>query len=154
MRGTTCRLDWLRGDISGHRARQRGAALIIGLVLLLAVTVLGISGMSMSTLELTMASNRQSHQAAFECAETGIDLSIAQPLVPAGMPTLNGTCDDDGDITFAADTTFITTTLPPDGAFSTDISAYHFDTESSGAGPRNAVSIHTQSTYVIGPSAN
>ena len=140
--------------LSGPAARERGAALIIGLVLLLAVTVLGISGMNMSTLEVAMASNRQSHQAAFECAETGIDLSIAQPLVPSGMAPLEDDCDDDAVSSFQAETTFVTTTLPPDGAFSTDITAYHFDTESTGTGPRNAVSTHVQSTYVLGPTVN
>ena len=152
MSFTTCKRE--RPDVRAVkvRGRERGAALVIGLVLLLALAVLGVSAMNMSTLELAMASNRQSHQAAFECAETGIDLSIAQPLAPTGVPALNGSCDDAGDIAFTAQTTFVTTTLPPDGAFSTDIAAFHFDSQSAGSGPRNAASTHTQSFYVLGPS--
>lgn len=136
---------------AGAPCAQRGAALIIGLVLLLAMTVLGISGMSMSTLELTMAGNMQSHQRAFECAETGIDRAITEPALPGGMAAINEVC---GDGNFTAQNEFVTTTLPPDGAFSTDIAAYHFDIESAGTGPRNAASTHTQSFYVIGPAIN
>lgn len=136
------------------RAPQRGAALIVGLVLMLALTVLGISGMNMATLELTMANNSQAQQLAFEAAETGIDMAIAQPPNPSSPATVPSTAlDADGTYETQAETDFIRTTLPPDGAFSTDMAAYHFDTQATGSGPRNAVSRHTQSYYVIGPSA-
>ena len=60
------------------RPAQRGAALVVGLVLMLVLTVLGISGLNTATLELVMASNTQSQQLAFQAAETGIDsLAIA-----------------------------------------------------------------------------
>lgn len=136
------------------RTRQRGAALIIGLVMMLALTVLGISGMNMATLELTMASNSQSQQFAFEAAETGIDLAISQPPNPGNQLVIDEDIDSDGTNDVHSVTDFVTTTLPPDGAFSTDISAYHFDTVAVGTGPRNAVSTHRQSFYVIGPDAN
>src|SRR5690606_1856014 len=63
-----------------HRpvGRQRGATLVVGLVLLLVLTVLGVSGMNMATLEITMSSNSQFQQDAFQAAETGIDVPIAQ----------------------------------------------------------------------------
>ena len=38
---------------------QRGAALVIGMILLLVLTVLGISGLVTATLELQMAGNAQ-----------------------------------------------------------------------------------------------
>ncbi len=142
------------GHISSGRGRQRGAALIIGLVLLLALTVLGISGMNMSTLELTMAGNKQSQQQAFERAEIGIDRAIAQPAVPGSTLEISEDVDGDGNTDIQSETNFATTTLPPDGAFSTDIAAFHFDTVSVGSGPRNAVSTHSQSFYVLGPSIN
>lgn len=133
-------------------ARQGGAALIVGLVLMLALTVLGISGMNMATLELTMANNSQAQHLSFEAAETGIDLAIAQPPNPSSPATFGWTpVDADGTYETRADTDFVRTTLPPDGAFSTDMAAYHFDTEASGRGLRNAMSTHTQSFYVIGP---
>ncbi|NND37810.1 MAG: pilus assembly protein PilX, partial [Gammaproteobacteria bacterium] len=39
--------------------RQRGAALIVGLVLMMVLTILAISTMRTSTLELSMAGNTQ-----------------------------------------------------------------------------------------------
>jgi type IV pilus assembly protein PilX len=141
--------------------RQRGAALVIGLVLLMVLTVLGVSGMSTATLELTMASNAQFSQDAFQAAETGIDLVIARrtfntipgdpgnviPLTPLG----------DGSYAAQSLTGFQGTTPVPDIGFSAGVGtpgvvqAYHFDVVSIGTGPRNARSTHNQSFYVVGP---
>jgi type IV pilus assembly protein PilX len=52
---------------------QRGAALVVGLLLLLVLTLLAISGMNTSTLELVMAGNTQFYQNAFQASETGIE---------------------------------------------------------------------------------
>lgn len=52
--------------------RQRGAALIVGLVLMMVMTVLAVSTMSTSSLELTMAGNAQYKESAFQLAESGI----------------------------------------------------------------------------------
>ena len=60
------------------RARQTGATLIVGLVLLLVLTVLGVSGMNTATMEVTMAGNLQFQQDAFQMAEDGIDIALAQ----------------------------------------------------------------------------
>ena len=46
------------GSALGSR-RQGGAALVVGLVLLMILTLLAISGMNTSTLELQMAGNFQ-----------------------------------------------------------------------------------------------
>ncbi len=53
--------------------RQRGAALIVGLMLLLVLTLLAVSGITTSTLELSMAGNTQQAQYAFQAADSGID---------------------------------------------------------------------------------
>ena len=56
----------------GQRAagrHQRGAALVVGLLLLLVLTILAISGMTTATLELQMAGNRQYQERAFQAAE-------------------------------------------------------------------------------------
>ena len=139
------------------RKQQQGAALIVGLVLLMVLTVLGVSGMNTATLELTMASNAQFHQDAFQAAETGIDIAISTrgfntvsasmvPVTPLGG----------GYYSTNATTTFMETTPVPDGAFSGGedsgtVQAFHFDTVAIGTGPRNAFSTHNQSFYVVGP---
>jgi type IV pilus assembly protein PilX len=136
---------------------QTGATLIVGLVLLLVLTLLGVSGMSMSRLEVQMAGNTQFQQDAFQMAETGIDVAIARRNY-----TTNGVqvveLLGDTDIDRSAVTEFIGTTPVPDIAFSMgtnsgSIAAYHFDIEAVGRGPRNASSVHHQSFYVIGPSS-
>ncbi len=55
---------------------QRGAALIVGLVLLMVLTVLAISAMRTATLDLTMAGNSQFRENAFQLAESGIDATL------------------------------------------------------------------------------
>ena len=141
--------------------RQRGAALVVGLVLLMVLTVLGVSGMNTATLELTMASNAQFNQEAFQAAETGIDLVLGRrtfntiPGDPGNV--IAPTPLSDGTYSTEAMTTFRETTPVPDIGFSGGIGtpgavqAFHFDIVSIGNGPRNARSTHNQSFYVVGP---
>lgn len=58
--------------IDNRTDRQRGAALIVGLVLMTVLTLLAVSTMRTSTLELAMAGNAQYHEQALQLAETGI----------------------------------------------------------------------------------
>jgi hypothetical protein len=53
---------------------QKGAALAVGLMLLVVITLLAIAGMNTSTLELQMAGNVQFRQNAFQAAETGLSI--------------------------------------------------------------------------------
>lgn len=59
-----------------RRGRQRGAALIVGLVLLMVLTVLAVSAMRTATLDLTMAGNAQFRENAFQLAESGIRATL------------------------------------------------------------------------------
>jgi type IV pilus assembly protein PilX len=59
-------------------ARQDGAALVVGLILLLVLTLLAITGMSVATLELRMAGNEQYQERAFQAAEAGLERAISQ----------------------------------------------------------------------------
>lgn len=52
--------------------RQRGAVLIVALVILLVVTALGAAAMRSATLEMRMASNSQERQQAFDAAEAAL----------------------------------------------------------------------------------
>jgi type IV pilus assembly protein PilX len=141
--------------------RERGATLVVSLVLLLVLTVLGVSGMNTATLELTMASNAQFHQDAFQAAETGIDIAISTPpfltVAPNVIPV---TPLGDGSYSAQAVSTYQDPPTPvPDIAFSVGgasggISAYHFDIVAVGTGPRGAVSTHNQSFYIVGPGGS
>ena len=57
-------------------ARQQGAALVVGLVLLVVVTVLAVSGMNTATTELAMGRNDQNYENACQAAETGLEQAL------------------------------------------------------------------------------
>ena len=62
-------------------ARQSGAALVVGMVVLLIMTLLGISSMSRTTTELKMATNTQMHNSAFQAAAAALKQVLVKPLV-------------------------------------------------------------------------
>ena len=68
--------------------RQRGAVLIISLVLLMVLTILAISTMRTASLGLLMAGNNQYRQNAWQLAQAGID-----SVLRAGDPALTDSCD-------------------------------------------------------------
>jgi type IV pilus assembly protein PilX len=137
------------------RSKQAGATLIVGLVLLLVLTVVGVSGMNSATMEIAMAGNTQFQQDAFQLAEAGIDTSIAQELYSFDGATrtlsLLGTPGNDrsATITYMAPYTEI-----PDEANSAGIpgatKAFHYQILSVSQGPRGGTSTHTQSFYIRG----
>ncbi|MCZ6585712.1 MAG: pilus assembly PilX N-terminal domain-containing protein, partial [Gammaproteobacteria bacterium] len=109
----------------GSRHDQRGAVLVVGLIILMVLTVLGVSSMNTATLELTMAGNAQFHQEAFQAAETGIDISMARrdfntlaPAVVDPMPL-----DVGSSYYTEATSTFMENTLVPGSAFSMGVGA-------------------------------
>jgi type IV pilus assembly protein PilX len=133
---------------------ERGAALIIGLVLLLALTVLGVSGINMASLDLKMAGNNQAAQYAFQAAESGIDRALSGPVNNITPVSYANVPVGDGTYTFDAEITCVATTPVPEGIYSEGVGAraIHFDATSTGRGPLNAVAVLTQGVYIIGPA--
>jgi type IV pilus assembly protein PilX len=145
--------------------KQNGAALVVGLILMVVITVLAISGMNTATTELAMARNDQNYESAFQAAETGLETALAQgrfdTLINVAV-TQNVIAND----SFEAIIYFEDTTLVPDRGFSmgvgSGIAAYHFNavsTATSARDPnsttdRDASAIHTQAFYVVGPEAS
>jgi hypothetical protein len=130
------------------RTAQTGATLIVGLVLLLVLTVVGVSGMNTATMEIAMAANTQFQQDAFQLAEDGLEIAIATREYSTDAPRVVDWLEND-DYDRRAVTTYRMNTPAP-GSSVGELEAFHFDTTSVGRGPRNAVSQHTQSFYVIG----
>ena len=133
------------------RSAQTGATLVVGLVLLLVLTVVGVSGMNTATMEVTMAANTQFQEDAFQLAEDGIEVVIGTRAYSTDAPRtvewLNGGAAPDR----RAVTTYRMNTPAP-GSSVGELEAFHFETTSVGRGPRNATSQHSQSFYVIGRS--
>jgi type IV pilus assembly protein PilX len=77
---------------------QRGAVLIVSLILLVVLTLLGVSVMNMTQLEERMASNSQEVVQAFQSAETGLqrayndvrDWDLAAPMTSTNSTNPSG----------------------------------------------------------------
>ena len=145
-----------------HHKSQQGAALVVGLMLLVVITVLAISGMNTATTGLAMARNDQAYEDAFQAAETGIATALSQgQFVTTGTTALAQTITSHQEI--ATTIQFEDSTLVPDKAFSlgvgSGISAYHFIATSQAnflrdpGNPtdRDSSATHTQAFYVVGP---
>ena len=149
----------MRTQIKTLPTQQRGAVLIVGLVLLLVLTVLAVSTIRTASLEVAMATNERYSENAFQLAESAIDFTrvngapwntaapfaLAQTLAPYGLGS------------FQATATFNEETPPPAGGYSIGVgggsfSAYHVDIVAQGQSNRGAASTHTQSFYIVGPS--
>jgi type IV pilus assembly protein PilX len=144
--------------------KQSGAALVVGLVLLVVVTVLAISGMNTATTELAIARNDQNYENAFQAAETGLELALSRGFfetVPVVLPQ-----HDNVENGYSVNTAirFENTTIVPDKAFSlgSSMAAYHFVAEATAESKRvldgddndrDASAEHTQAFYVVGPGA-
>jgi type IV pilus assembly protein PilX len=150
------------------RRKQSGAALVVGLVLLVVVTVLAISGMNTATTELAIARNDQNYENAFQAAETGLELALSRGYYET-LPELHlgrHEIDETDETGYSVNTVirFENTTIVPDKAFSlgSGMAAYHFTAEATAESTRvldgnendrDASAVHTQAFYIIGPGA-
>ena len=144
--------------------QQQGAALVVGLILLVVITVLAISGMNTATTELAMARNDQNYENAFQAAETGLEQALGGGNFNTGGAVLVVTPINAND-TVASSIQFEDSTIVPDKAFSLGagggVAAYHFiatATAESKRAPgsttdRDSKAVHTQAFYVVGPES-
>jgi type IV pilus assembly protein PilX len=145
--------------------RQGGAALVVGLILLMVLTLLAISGMNSATLELQMAGNAQYTENAFQASETGVEEALREARV-LGVNTANvdpektldvpGSTTDDYKILTRHNPDNGVTNVPA-GGFSMGVgkgfSAYHFDVTSTGTSSRSSTQTHVQGFYVVAQAA-
>ena len=143
--------------------RERGAALIVGLVLMMVLTILAISTMRTSTLELSMAGNTQYHEKARQLAEAGI--ADAMNRIESGLVPLSATNPGvwtngiivgnlepvTGDA-YRVDIRFLNVGDPPAGGSQgrPDLQANFFELQSTGTtAARNARSVLRRGFYVF-----
>lgn len=141
-------------------SRQRGAALVVGLVLMMVLTILAVSTMRTATLELLMAGNAQYKEKAFQLAETGLRDAINQ--INEGTLALDttdgwenvgaitGSVDDSGD-DYVVDVRFLRAGDPPPSySEGGKITALYFEITSTGQTvARGAKSVQTQGFWTI-----
>jgi len=136
---------------------QQGAALVIGLILLVVLTILAVSGVFTSTMELRMVRNTQSQEHAFQAAEVAVEDALANPVLSTSAVFNQATVavpNSPGD-TYSYNLQFVGQTPLGTGmtgySIGSAFQSYHFQVDTTGSGPDGAVSNHTQSFYVIGP---
>ena len=140
-----------------NQLKQRGAALVVAMMLLLVLTILAISGMNSASLEFVMAGNEQFHQNAFQAAETGIADALANvtfnpdPTLPTAKR--NGTP--------ATGDAFNSETIPQlnglglpsdEGSSRGKYVTYHFEIASIGTSSRSATATNVQGVQVTAPT--
>jgi type IV pilus assembly protein PilX len=145
----------MRNTPATNMKHQQGAALVVGLLLLLVLTLLAVSGMNSASLEFIMAGNEQYRSNAFQAAEAGIEQTMLQGAFNPGVvlpQNLNGAP--------TATDTWASQVLPQLGGVPlpalwgnswNSFSTYHFEISSTGNSTRGARAINLQGVAVISP---
>lgn len=143
--------------------KQQGAALVVGLILLVVITVLAISGMNTATTELAMARNDQNYENAFQAAETGLEAALGMPTFNPAVAVTNTIIINSHDQVVAQIQPEDPPTIVPDKAYSlgagSTVVANHFvatATAESRRAPgsttdRDSTAVHSQAFYIVGP---
>jgi len=142
-----------------NHQRQQGAALIVGLVLMTVLTLLAVSTMRTSTLELAMAGNAQYHEQATQMAESGIRDAISRiDNNEIDLDATDGWLINYSEVVLAPDVgtlgryevtiSFKQSGTPPEG-YDTKTKALYFEIESTGlSAARNAKAAIRQGFWI------
>jgi type IV pilus assembly protein PilX len=132
---------------------QRGAALAIGLILLVVLTLLAFTGMNAATTELFMAGNEQHRKSASHAAAAGIEEAIADL---ANVPTVPGAARTRGDELragsveeYETETTYIGDEAGLPQSSVDKFVGMHFEIRSTGTSARGAMDEQVQGVFVV-----
>lgn len=165
-----------RPSRQAERHGERGSALIVSLVFLIILTILGVSTMNTSRLELRMAANQQAANQAFQASASGIESTLietnifntsleCEPDDSVGVDHTfyynqkAGASFSDGTNTFLdralSRTCFEVQGAVPAGGFSlgSKVSAFHFRILSTAQSVGGSESQQVQGFYKVGPGA-
>ncbi len=135
---------------------EQGAVLIIALIMLLILTLLGVTAMNMTSMEEKMATNIQESNQAFQAAETGISKAFDSPgSVDLSNPVTVDPAFIGGSSNLKSGyvTSFQGWSNPPLGSLysATSFQSAHFDTAATGTTESGAsVELHG-GMYQIAP---
>jgi len=145
-----------------HHSTQRGAALVIGLILLTVITLLAVVGMNIANTELASATSEQLRLRAFNAAETGGEARVqtlrtdattsATPDTRAAVAVENS--PKNSSTTLATDTYATTTQYRGEGVVLSRFTigsfiGFNYSIQSTGTSARNAVAVHTIGAYIV-----
>lgn len=142
---------------------QSGAVLMTALVLLVIMTMLGLSSMSTSTLEERMAANSQDINRSFQTAETGLELVFndEEAFNTSNTSDSDGTANDlytptavtvgsyNASVTYNA--VLLQAARPPrNSGWDSSYAFYHFDLDATSTTPAGATTTVHGGAYQIG----
>jgi hypothetical protein len=138
-----------------HSGRsQRGAALIVGLVMLAIITLLAITAMNTSSTELIMAGNEQFRERAFQASEAGLeqaarDLALVgqDKTKPKEVPNVAMVLQTEDKFTTKSNYVGVDDDIP--GFSSNQFAGFHYRVESTGVSRRNSSELHMMGAYVL-----
>jgi len=141
-----------------NRRRQRGAALVVGLILLAILTLLAVSGMNTASVELVMAGNEQYRQRAFQAAGTGVEEALSQlatvPQDSTGKTLTQQSVKNTTTETYDVKSVYVGDDLNVPGFSAGKFVGLHYEITSDGYSSRNAHSQQTQGAYIIQSAGN
>lgn len=139
-----------------NRHTQRGAALAIGLILLVVLTLLAFTGMNAAVTELFMAGNEQHRKTASLAAAAGIEQAIGElpnvsTAIGAAPRALAGTLRDGAPLEeYSTETRYIGDELGLPQSSVDRFVGMHYEITSVGSAPRGALDTQVQGVFVIG----
>ena len=139
---------------TGPGQRQRGAALVIGLILLLVLTLLAVSGMNSASLEFAMAGNEQYRANAFSAAEAGIEQTLTNGVFNPALAAQNLNGAASATDNWAASVTPQLNGVPLPAIWGNSwnsFATYHFEIQSTGTAVRSAQAVNTQGVAIVSP---
>jgi type IV pilus assembly protein PilX len=145
-----------RAQQAPSRARQQGAALVIGLILLMVLTLLAVSSMNSASLEFIMAGNEQYRANAFQAAEAGIEQSLVQGIFNPDAAAQNLKGANNATDNWASAITLPLGNVPQPALWGNSwnsFATYHFEVASTGTAVRTATAVNTQGVAFFAPSS-
>ncbi len=136
------------------RIRQQGAALAIGLILLVILTLLAFTGINAATTDLAMAGNEQYRKNAAQASGAGVEVAIADlvnvptvRLVP--VRALNGTLPGSTTERYATEASFLGAESGLPQSSVDKFVGLHYEITSTGTSQRSGRDVQTQGVFVI-----
>lgn len=147
--------------------QQRGAVLITALIMLVILTLLGLSSISTTTMEERMSANTQEITRAFQAASTGIAqvFNDEDAFATTNTQVTDGTSSDPYDksasvgssgshaynATAQYNSVYRQSTVPPRGSgWDSSYAFYHFDLSATGSTDTGATSTIHAGAYQVG----
>ena len=153
----------MRGIHKTHNLahRQSGAVLVISLILLLVLTVIGVTSMRSATLEEKMAANSMNYGVTFHAAESAIENalddtnSLVQAILTSGTVAVDLDVGD-SSVNSSANVTYLGSGIALGfslGQNSSAFSSYRFDTTGTATRTNTGASVSvSQGVRRIGPN--